>query len=412
VQTRWLSALFGIAAVVLFFGVTARTVQQLARDPELNWDMLPAMALALEWEEKDPVELHKQTYALAQTELPPEAYAQLTGQGVRAIRAQDPAAFHEHLAFYRARVLYSIAVRLLHRQGMALSAATWWVPLGCYVCVSLLALAWAASHLSLGPAALFALGLAHTPALLNQANTSSADGMAALFVALGAWALIERNLFAVAAPLFTLAIGARPDTVILIGFLAATLFFVLPKDERPSPLALLLWVVASGVIVYWLSQFAGEYGWWPLMQISFVEKAVHPAELPTTPDWSEYFSILRHQVETLPGDGYVKTPAGEVTGSTGVLAYAGLGFVALAMAWRVEPRVFALVLALLLTFLTRFFLFPQIWDRFFAPLYTLVPLALVSLVVPRVPAPVPRPRTLRRPGSSSSGAPIVQRPYP
>jgi hypothetical protein len=400
VQPRWLSALFGLAALALFLLALARTVRQLAEHPELNWDMLPAMALALEWEEKDPVELHRQTYALAQGELSPEAFAELTAPGVRAIRAQDPAAFHEHLAFYRARVLYSIAVRFLHRQGMALSAATWWVPLGCYVLVALLALGWAASHLSLGPAALFALGLAHTPALLNQAGTSSADGLALLFVSLGAWALVERNLFFVAAPLFTLAVGARPDTVILIACLAGASAFILPREDRPGVLALVLWVVASGAIVYWLSHFAGEYGWWPLMQISFVEKAVHPSELPTTPDWSEYLAILRHQVEALPGDGYVTTPAGEVTGSTGALAYAALGLVALALAWRVEPRVSALVVALLATYLARFFLFPQLFDRFFAPLYALVPLALVSLVVPGRAAPPPRPRTLRRPGTS------------
>ena len=406
-QSRWFSALFGLAALALFFLVLARTVQQLAQHPELNWDMLPAMALALEWEEKDPVELHEQTYALARSELPPEAFAELTAPGVRAVRAQDPSAFHEHLAFYRSRVLYSIAVRLLHRQGMALSSATWWIPLGCYVLVSLLVLAWAASHLSLGLAALFALGLAHTPALLNQASTSSADGLAALFVCLGAWALIERRLFFVAAPLFTLAVGARPDTLILIGFLAAALFFVLPRDERPGVPALLLWVVTSGGAAYWLAHFAGEYGWWPLMQISFVEKAVHPAELATTPDWNEYLAILRHQVEALPGDGYVKTPAGEVTGSTGVLAYAALGLVALALAWKVELRVVALIVALLLTFLVRFLLFPQLWDRFFAPLYTLVPLALVSLVAPAPPATAPRPRTLRRSSSSSGGAESV-----
>jgi len=407
VQSRWFSALFGLAALALFFLVLARTVQQLAQHPELNWDMLPAMALALEWEEKDPVELHEQTYALARSELPPEAFAELTAPGVRAVRAQDPSAFHEHLAFYRSRVLYSIAVRLLHRQGMALSSATWWIPLGCYVLVSLLVLSWAASHLSLGLAALFALGLAHTPALLNQASTSSADGLAALFVCLGAWALIERRLFFVAAPLFTLAVGARPDTLILIGFLAAALFFVLPRDERPGVPALLLWVVTSGGAAYWLAHFAGEYGWWPLMQISFVEKAVHPAELATTPDWNEYLAILRHQVEALPGDGYVKTPAGEVTGSTGVLAYAALGLVALALAWKVELRVVALIVALLLTFLVRFLLFPQLWDRFFAPLYTLVPLALVSLVAPAPPATAPRPRTLRRSSSSSGGAESV-----
>ena len=139
--SRWISALFGLAALALFFLGLARTVRQLAHNPALNWDMLPAMALALEWEEKDPVELHKQTYALAQSELAPETYSQLTAAGVRAVRAQDPAAFHEHLAFYRGRVLYSIAVRLLHRQGVPLSAATWWIPLGCYVLVSLLGLA-------------------------------------------------------------------------------------------------------------------------------------------------------------------------------------------------------------------------------------------------------------------------------
>ncbi len=401
-QSRWISALFGLAALALFFLGLARTVQQLARHPELNWDMLPAMALALEWEVKDPVELHQRTYALAKTELAPETYAQLTAPGVREVRAQDPAAFHEHLAFYRARVLYSIAVRFLHRQGVPLADATWWIPLGCYVLVSLLALAWAVNHLPLALAALFALGLAHTPALLNQANTSSADGLAALFVCLGAWVLIERRLFVVAAGLFTLAVAARPDTVILIGFLAGALFFVLPRAERPSVPALLLWVGASGAAVYWLSHFAGEYGWWPLMQISFVEKAAHPATLATLPDWNEYLAILKHQVEALPGDGYVTTPAGEVTGSTAVFAYAALSLVALALAWKIEVRVAALVLALLLTFVVRFLLFPQLWDRFFALLYTLVPLALVSLVAPT--GPIAPQGTYSRPrGRASTG---------
>jgi hypothetical protein len=402
VHSRWLSALLGLAALALFFLGLARTVRQLAAHPELNWDMLPAMALALEWEVKDPVELHRRTYALAATELPPEAYAELTAPGVRAVRAQDPAAFHEHLAFYRARALYSIAVRLLHRQGMPLSAATWWIPLGCYVLVAFLVLGWAASRLPLGLAALFALGIAHTPALLNQANTSSADGLATLFVCLGAWALIERRLFPVAAGMLTLALGARPDTLVLIGFLAATLFLLLPRDERPGVPALLLWLVASGGVVYWLAQFAGEYGWWPLMQISFVEKAVHPAALPTVPDWHEYLAILTRQLEALPGDGYVTTPAGEVTGSTAVFAYAALGVLALALAWKVELRVAALVLALLLAYLVRYLLFPQIWDRFFAPFYTLVPLALLSLVVSDRPVPEPRPRTLRRSSAAAS----------
>lgn len=395
--SRWLSLALGLSALALFFLGLDRTVRQLARSPEHNWDMLPAMALALEWEVKDPVELHEKTYSLAKAELSPEVYQQLTTGGVREVRAQDPAAFHEHLAFYRARVLYSIAVRLLHQQGVPLSAATWWISLGCYAMVCLLVLGWAANHLSIGLAALFALGVAHTPALLNTAGTSSADGLAALFVCLGCWALIERRLFPVAAGMLTLAVAARPDTIVLIVFLAAALFLLLPREERPPLPALVVWLAASGGLYYWLAGFAGEYGWWPLMQISFVEKAVHPATLPTAPDWNEYLAILTRQAEALPGDGYVTTPGGEVTGSTGVFAYGALALVALAMAWKKERRVAALVVAMLATSLVRYLLFPQIWDRFFALFYTLVPLALVSLIVLEAPAPGPRRRRpLRR----------------
>ena len=103
-QSRWLRGLIGLAALALFFLGLARTVRQLALHPELNWDMLPAMALALEWETKDPVELHQRTYALAKAELAPEVYAQLTAPGVRAVRAEDPAAFHEHVLEFLAKV--------------------------------------------------------------------------------------------------------------------------------------------------------------------------------------------------------------------------------------------------------------------------------------------------------------------
>jgi len=380
VFSRWTSALFSLLALALLSLGLLRTVKELAAHPALNWDMLPAMALALEWQEKDPAELHKQTYATAELELAPETYAALTTGGVREARATDPAAFHEHLPFYRARVLYSIAVRLLHEQGVKLSDATWWVPLGCWALAAFVFLGWAAGHVSLAVAALFALGLAHTPALLNQANTSSADGLAAVFVYFGAWALVERRLFYVAAGLFTLAIAARPDTLILIGFLTAALMVFTRGDERPNIVALLVWFAASAGVYFWLSSFAGEYGWWPLIQISFVGKAVHPATLATAPDWGEYLGILARQSESLPGDGYLKTAvAGEVTGSTLVFAYAGLALLGVSLAWRRGQQTAAAFLAALLaTYLVRYFLFPQLWDRFYAPFYALVPLCLVS----------------------------------
>ena len=41
----------------------------------------------------------------------------------------------------------------------------------------------------------------------------------------------------------------------------------------------------------------------------------------------------------------------------------------------------AILLALLATFLVRYPLFPQLWARFLAPLYVLVPLLLLTMLV-------------------------------
>lgn len=386
---RWKKSLPGALALVVFVALLGRTLGQLARTPSLNADLLPVMALALEWEEPDPLAVHRRTYEAAQAELPPERFAQLTGSGVLRARAEDPAAFHEHLPFFRSRVLYTLGIWSLFRLGAPLTDATWWIPLGCYALGALLFLAWAARWLPLALAALFALGLAATPALLNQAQLSTADGLATLLTCAGAWALLERRTFALGAGLLTLAIAARPDAALLVGFTAAAWFALVPRAERPAAWVLGAWLFVAAALTLGLQRFAGEYGWWPLIQISFVEKAVHPSELATAADWDAYRSILARQLETLPGGGYTTTPAGEVTGSSLALFYAALAGLGLALGHR-QRRVAALLAALLAAYGLRFLLFPQVWDRFYAPFYALVPLCLLVVLAQELRA---RPAT-------------------
>ncbi|HEX6883111.1 MAG TPA: hypothetical protein VF530_06995 [Planctomycetota bacterium] len=379
--SRWNQAL-GALALVLFALLVLRTAGALARAPETNWDMLPAMALALEWEEQDPLELHRRTYAAARAELPPPVFAELTAAGVRQARFRDPLAFHEHLPFYRARVLYSLSVYALHRLGAPLSAATYQVSIASFVACALLFLLWARRHLPLPAAALFALGLAHLPALLNQAGTSSADALATLLLCAAGYLLLERRSWRGAAVLTLASLGARPDGVILIALLAAGLFALQPREERPPARALAVWVALGALLYLGLTRHAGEYGWWPLIQISFVEKAVHPAQLPTAVDWGAYGAILARQVASLPGEGYVTTGGGEVTGSTLAFLFAAVAALLVVEAWpraRDARRHAALLAALLATYLVRFALFPQLWDRFLAPFYALVPLCALAL---------------------------------
>jgi hypothetical protein len=390
VQSRWKLTWPGALALVLLALCLARTARQLARDPAWNWDLVPAMALALEWSEDDPAEVHRRTYALAQAELAPEVFATLVAPGVRQARARDAAAFREHLPFYRGRVLYTLLLAGLHGLGAPLAHATWWISLASWFGLAALALVWTARHLPLWAAALATLGLAHLPALLAIARFSTADALGTLLVCVGAYALVERRSFAWFAGLLALALAARPDTAILIGCAAAALVVLVPRSERHGVGVLAGWVALCAGVTLALGRFAGEYGWWPLMQISFVGKAVHPAELPTAVDWGEYLAILGRQLASLPGGGYVQTPSGEVTGSSLVVLWLALAGLGLARALRDGMHVIAALLAALLAaYLLRYLLFPQTWDRFYAPLYVLVPLCLLALARPRSGAPMP-----------------------
>jgi len=388
-ESGWRKRACAALAVLVFLLLLGRSARQASRAPVLNWDLVPAMALALEWTEDDAREVHRRTYEAVQDELGPAAFAELTAPGVRAARFQDPDAFHEHLPFYRARVLYTLGIAALHGLGAPLSAATWWIAVGAYGLLALVLLAWSTRHVGLALAALFALGLAHTPALLTQARFSSADGLATLLIVAGAYLFVERRAFVAGALVLTLSLGARPDGIVLIGFLALALPLFLPRDERPSLRALCIWVLASAAVYLALTRFAGEYGWWPLITISFEEKAVHPAQLSTSFDASRYLEILGRQLGALPGDGYVTTGR-EVTGSTLVFVYAGVAVLGLALWSRARDiggRAAALLAALCLAYLVRYLLFPQLWDRFFAPFYALVPLLVLSLVSERLVRP-------------------------
>jgi hypothetical protein len=373
---------------VLLFGlVLARTVRRLDREPLLNWDLVPAVALALEWSEDDPVEVHRKTYEHLRAELPSQAYSALTAPpGVIRGRFQDPAAFAEHLPFYRARVLYSLSLAGLSALGAPLAPATWRLALAAFVLAALVVLLW--TWRLFGPVlgTLAALAIAHLPAALTTATFSSADGLGAFLVLLGAWLLIERRTFAAGAAVLTLSLGARPDGIVLIGFLGLAWLALVPTAERPTAKALGGWIGLSALVYLGLSRFAGEYGWWPLFQISFQEKALHPAELGTSIQWSEYLAVLGRQLGALPGDGYVFTGRG-VTGSTAVFFFGFLAITGLAL-WSKSrargAREAAWLAALLATYLVRWLLFPQVWDRFFAPFYALVPLCLAALVRQRL----------------------------
>ncbi len=383
-HASWKTWLGNAFLVVLCALVVDRTVRGLR--PAYNWDMLGYMALALEWDVDDPVEVHRQTYAAAKAELPRAAYAALVSPTVpvRIGRFQNPEAFHEHLAFYRARVVPTYLIRVLHRCGAPLSAATWWISVGAWVLTAVLLIAWLARRVPFWAAIVAGTCLAHAPPLLSTATLNTPDGLGTLLLLFGIFLFFERRALATGAGTLVLAIMTRPDAVILIGLLVVVLFlFERNARERVSARFLGGWLAASAVTYFAVQSYAGEYGWWPLFSISFLEKELYPSTLTSTPETAAYFAELGRQVALIPGTGYF-TVGKAVTGSAFVFVYLAFATLLLAL-WRRVPRpetlqrFAALLVALLLSYAVRWVLFPQLWDRFFALLYLLVPLVAVSM---------------------------------
>ena len=383
--TSKLSLLGNGLALLAFVSILGWTIVRASDRLVYNWDMLGYMALALEWEEEDPAEVHRRTYAAARERLPERVFGGLVAPvrgvedgGVRFQRAKDPEAFTEHIAFYRARVLYTLLILGVHKCGAPLADTTWWISLASFGLTALVVLAWVARHVALVPAALVALGLAHSPALIETATFSTADALGTLVTCLGVFLFVERRARFAAAAVLTAAICVRPDAVIFNVFLIAGVFLLEPAGARPSVRFLLGWLAASLLAYFAVQRFSGSYGWWPLFWISFVRKEVHPSRLPTAPDLGVYWEVLSRQVT-------------EALGSP-VFVYAALALLGLFL-WRRfgerarENRHAVVLGTLLAAYLARYLLFPQLWDRFFAPFYVLVPLLLLSMLSTRLRSP-------------------------
>jgi hypothetical protein len=357
----------------VFLAVIARTVALTADRPTYNWDMLCYMALALSWEVDDPVEIHRRTYDAAREQVDRRNFRKLAHggipPGIRTARYEDPAAFYEHIAFYRSRIFYTLPIYIAHKAGAPLTAATWWLSLAAFALTALLVLLWTAGHLPLWLAVPTSLGLMHAPPLAELAGHSTPDALYLLFTCAGIYALVERRSLPIAAVLLTASIGVRPDGVILVGFLAPLLWLAESPQTRPSLRFAALWIVGTIALYLALDAFGGGYGWWPLFTI-YLEPRLHPSELSTQIDVALYWEVLRTQVAATR-DSYL-------------FPYLALALVGLFL-WRRHfstpraARCAAVLIALLGTFVVRYLLFPELWVRFIAPYFALVPLLLLSM---------------------------------
>ena len=171
----------------IFYGVVSLLVLLTATlRPFYNWDLIPYLGCAKEFQTSDPVDVHAFAYGAIESKraegdrLFPASELD-SSNAFRIWMANDAESFSNHLAFYRVRVGYTGAVYLLVQAGMSPIFATHFISaFSIFLSIWLLFLIGGAMLSTPLRYALLPLGL--SLGMMESARLSTPDGLAFLFI--------------------------------------------------------------------------------------------------------------------------------------------------------------------------------------------------------------------------------------
>lgn len=258
-----LAAAIGAVALALYILLTAATAWFM---PDINWDMLPYLAVAEEGRIPDPQALHDYAYATVQAGVSEGEYRALVddGGGFRSHMAENAADFHSLLGMYRVKFLYAETVSALSHVMSPVEAMRA-VSVLSVLLFGIVALLWlrAEGALALAPVLIAILNVGEFAYI---ARASTPDLLCAALLLGGSLAYVRGREAACAALLF-LAFLARPDNIV---FLAV--FAVLLIAFRQKSWGVLAGFGASLAAYFAISHWAGHPGWWPHLWFSSIEQ--------------------------------------------------------------------------------------------------------------------------------------------
>lgn len=361
----------------IFWGIVGVAAVWSARSPDLNWDGIAYVALALERSGVEPADAHALAYGQLREIAPDERYRDLTeASAYRARMAADPAAFGATLGFYRMRQGY---VGLLSGAHAFLGGNPFWASVAIGVVAHLL-LAWALwgwMEEWVGDTwwRLLALPLLLQPAVLGGIPLTTPDFLAAALLVVGAYQLLIRRALGEGGAFLLLAVLCRPDVMILAcplvlvpalaQVLAGGLDAKLLRDHGWGiGLCLALALLGGGVIVV-----SGAHPWSAVFRHTFLLHEELPGEAAAV-GWLEYARVV--------GTAIVYLGSGKVARILFCLAAVGVAYLVWHPLVPRERKVLACVT--LAAWVAFFFLFPLPLERFYVAHFCLIGASLAATV--------------------------------
>lgn len=248
-----------VAVIVLTLGL---------KKPSYNWDMIGYVAVALSADGYHGADLSKATYDSVRNQVSASTFAQLTQGDYRETVFRDPSSLAQQLPFYRIRVLYVRAVRMVHAMGFDYPKSTYIVS-AVFAALSVGLLAFIAHEIG-APVTAVPLVVAFS-GFIDVARLSTPDAMACFCSLLTIHALIEDSMLVFF--LAALLPLVRTDLLLLS-------LLVLGHSAVFGQRKLAVASMVAACMVYWLvARLNGAYEWLTLFNTSLNHKAAYPATL-------------------------------------------------------------------------------------------------------------------------------------
>ena len=343
------AALLGAALFSLYMLLTAVTVVIL---PDANWDMLAYLAVAEEGTHPDPQALHDFVYGTVKAAVSEGDWRALTddGGGYRSHMAANAADFHSQLVMYRVKFVYA---ELLSAASKVMSpvAAMQAIQVFSVLLFGAVTLLWLARQRLMALAPL-AAGILMALEFTAAARANSPDLLCAAVMLGALLAYVERREV-LTAVLLTLAVAIRPDNVVFAGVL-----FVLVAAFRVRSIGVVAGFVASAVVYFAVSRWAGHPGWWPHLYFSSVEQQLN------MDGFDPAFSVAAYAKAFV--NAVVRAIGFNTWVGVAVLALGGW-FIAARAGFGLDKRAGVLFAAVVLAVLAKFAIFPIHDTRIYLP---------------------------------------------
>lgn len=347
--------------VLLFLGIVYAGMK-----PLHNWDMIPYMACVIKKTNPTPEAYHAKTYDILREEVGEKEYKWLSSLEYTSTLESNHKAFSENLPYYTIRIVYVNMVSFFYQLGIPLTFSTVLPSLISVFCIILTLFFVLNRELKNSlVASTIAIIILFLPPMTNLARLSTPDSLSALFLLLITISYLYKRNWFLTFLLMSVSIMVRTDNIIWCIFLL--LFEIASPSEKKNRWLIIAFMLGLSTIYFAINAAHANGGWEVLFYSTFIDRQSFPISMTPPLTVSNYIiAMIKQTPDFLPwilfiflGYYYLKTKnINEL----------------------IQSRGSKIILACVLTLLSKFVLFPSFHSRFH---FVLVLILLITASIER-----------------------------